>query len=129
MQRTGSIRGFADGGTIKSGELALVGEAGPEFMVGNNVMSQNTSMGVMNNLMKSIRQLDDNVQNQTTETQNAISNNNDVANIESLMSGKFDQMIAQLQQLVSIETSSVATQQRSLRATKGLQGNMLKGVV
>ena len=86
-------------------------------------------MGVMNNLMKSIRQLDDNVQNQTTETQNAISNNNDVANIESLMSGKFDQMIAQLQQLVSIETSSVATQQRSLRATKGLQGNMLKGVV
>ena len=45
------------------------------------------------------------------------------------MSGKFDQMIAQLQQLVSIETSSVATQQRSLRATKGLQGNMLKGVV
>jgi hypothetical protein len=129
MQRTGSIRGFAEGGTIKSGELALVGEDGPEFMVGNNVMSQNTSMGVMNNLMKSIRQLDDNVQNQTTETQNAISNNNDVANIESLMSGKFDQMIAQLQQLVSIETSSVATQQRSLRATKGLQGNMLKGVV
>jgi hypothetical protein len=129
MQRTGSIRGFADGGTIKAGELALVGEAGPEFMVGNNVMSQNTSMGVMNNLMKSIRQLDDNVQNQTAETQNAISNNSDVTNIESMMSGKFDQMIAQLQQLVSIETSSVATQQRSLRATKGLQGNMLKGVV
>ena len=130
MQRTGSIRGFAEGGRIGAGEVGIAGEAGAEFISGPaTVMSANSSLGVMQGLMKGITNLDASVQNQTKNEQNTISNSSVATELESMVSGKFDQMISQLAQLVSIESSSVITQQKSLRATKGLQGNLMKGVV
>jgi hypothetical protein len=49
--------------------------------------------------------------------------------MSNLMASKFDTMIQQLQTLVTIESSSVSAQQKTFRATKGLQGNMLKGTI
>jgi len=49
--------------------------------------------------------------------------------MSNLMASKFDTMIQQLQTLVTIESSSVSAQQKTFRATKSLQGNMLKGTL
>jgi polyhydroxyalkanoate synthesis regulator phasin len=126
----GPIRGFAKGGEIGANELAMVGEAGPEFISGPaNVMSANTSMGVMQNLMKGIKSLDSSVQNSGVNGQNTISNSNVAEQMSNLMASKFDTMIQQLQTLVTIESSSVSAQQKTFRATKSLQGNMLKGTI
>ena len=122
--------GFAEGGRIGAGEYGMVGEAGPEFISGPaNVMSANTSMGVMKNLMKGIKSLDNSVQNNGVNGQNTISNNNVAEQMSNLMASKFDTMIQQLQTLVTIESSSVSAQQKTFRATKSLQGNMLKGTI
>ena len=125
MRRTGSIRGFAEGGRIGAGELGMVGEAGAEFIAGPaQVMSARTSMGVMDNLMKSIKALDTNVQTQNEQAQNGISNSNNYTNLEP----KFDAMIGLLSQLVSVEVGAERTAQRTFKATRGLQGNMLRGI-
>ena len=126
---SGYTGGFAKGGSIGASEFGMVGEAGPEFISGPaNVMSANTSMGVMQNLMKGIKNLDSSVQENSTNSQNTISNSNVGDKIDKLMTSKFDTMIQQLQMLVAIESNSVNTQTKSLRATKSLQGNMLKGI-
>ena len=126
---SGYTGGFAEGGSIGASEFGMVGEAGPEFISGPaNVMSANTSMGVMQNLMKGIKNLDSSVQENSTNSQNTISNSNVGDKIDKLMTSKFDTMIQQLQMLVAIESNSVNTQTKSLRATKSLQGNMLKGI-
>ena len=122
--------GFAEGGEIGANEFGMVGEAGPEFISGPaNVMSANTSMGVMQNLMKGIKSLDSSVQNNGANGQNTISNNNVAEQMSNLMTSKFDTMIQQLQTLVTIESSSASAQQKTFRATKSLQGNMLKGTI
>ena len=122
--------GFAEGGRIGANEYGMVGEAGPEFISGPaTVMSANTSMGVMKNLMKGIKSLDNSVQNNGVNGQNTISNNNVAEQMSNLMASKFDTMIQQLQTLVTIESSSVSAQQKTFRATKSLQGNMLKGTI
>ena len=121
--------GFASGGNIPAGGYGLVGEAGPEFVAGPaNVMSANTSMGVMQTLMKSIRALDNNVQDVQSNIQNGISTNNETSlgNLES--NNKLDTMISLLGQLIQVENMAVGTQSRQLKATKGLTGNMLRGV-
>lgn len=115
----------AKGGRINSGEVALVGESGAEFVAGpGEVMSAKTSMGVMQNLLKGIKALDENVQSQAQNTATAISNTRDNSNIEK----KYDTMIGLLTQLVNVEVDASNTAQRTYRATKGLQGNMIRGL-
>ena len=121
--------GFAEGGSIPRGGYGLVGEAGPEFVSGPaNVMSARTSMGVMQTLMKSIRGLDSNVQEVQSNIQNGISTYNEpsMSSVES--NKKLDTMINLLGQLIQVENMAVGTQSRQLKATKGLTGNMLRGV-
>ena len=79
--------------------------------------------------MKGIKSLDANVQNNGVNGKNTISNNNVAEQMSNLMASKFDTMIQQLQTLVTIESSSVSAQQKTFRATKSLQGNMLKGTL
>ena len=121
---------FAEGGSFGANEYGIVGEAGPEFVAGPaQVMSAKTSMGVMQNLMKGINSLDNSVQKSSTNQQNTISNNNVAEQMSNIMASKFDTMIQQLQTLVTIESSSANAQQKTFRATKSLQGNMLKGTI
>jgi hypothetical protein len=120
---------YAEGGNIPKGGFGIVGEAGPEFVSGPaNVMSARTSMGVMQTLMKSIRGLDMNVQEVQSAMENSISTNNEpsLGAIES--NKKLDTMISLLGQLIQVENMAVGTQSRQLKATKGLTGNMLRGV-
>ena len=44
------------------------------------------------------------------------------------MNKKFDVMISQLGQLINVENTAVDVQRRTAKVTKGLQGNMLRGV-
>lgn len=116
---------FAEGGSIGNNEFGLVGEAGIEFVNGPaNVTSARDSMSVMQNLLKSIKTLDENVQSQAQDTAIAISNTRDDSNMEK----KYDTMIGLLAQLVNVEVDASNTAQRTYRATKGLQGNMIRGL-
>ena len=121
--------GFAEGGDIPAGGFGMVGEAGPEFVTGPaNIMSAKSSMGVMQTLMKSIRALDTNVQDVQSNIENGISTNNESSTINVESNKKLDTMIGLLGQLIQVENMAVGTQSRQLRATKGLTGNMLRGV-
>ena len=120
--------GFANGGRIGANEIGIAGEAGAEFIAGPaQVMSAKTSMGVMQTLVKGVGKLESRVQESSTNSQNQVSSNV-VKEMSSNMDSKFDSMIGLLSQLVSVEAGAASTAQRSLRATKGLQGNMLKGI-
>ena len=120
--------GFAKGGNIPARGFGLVGEAGPEFISGPaNVMSARNSMGVMQTLMKSIRGLDSSVQESKSNVQNQLSNAIQ-SNISNGSEQKFDTMISLLSQLVQVESYDAGTQKRIMKATKGLQGNLLRGV-
>ena len=120
--------GFAEGGSIPQGGYGLVGEAGPEFISGPaNVMSAKTSMGVMQTLMKSIRSLDSNVQEVQSNVANSISTTS-AAQSQNMNGDKLDTMINLLGQLISVENMAVGTQRKTMKATKGLTGNMLRGV-
>ena len=120
--------GRAKGGGIGANEFAMVGEAGPEFISGPaNVMSANTSMGVMQTLMKSIKSLDSNVQEVQSNVANDISTSS-AAQSQSVNGEKLDTMINLLGQLITVENMAVGTQRKTMKATKGLSGNMLRGV-
>jgi len=119
----------AKGGRINSDEVALVGESGAEFVAGpGEVMSAKTSMGVLQNLMKGIKGMESSVQEQAKTTQNQISNLQGGSFGGSDLANKIDNMISVMERLVSIETEAAGTAKRTFRATKGLQGNMLKGI-
>lgn len=119
------LGGFAEGGSIGPSGFGIVGEAGPEFVNGPaNVTSARESMSVMQNLLKGIKALDTNVQTQAQNTATAISNTRDSGNVEK----KYDTMISLLSQLVNVELGASNTAQRTYRATKGLQGNMIRGL-
>lgn len=121
--------GFAEGGTIGAGKFGLVGEAGPEFVSGPaQVMSANTSMGVMQNLMKGIKELRTTVQESNTDTQNVISNSNSNTDF-SVLADKMDTLNGLVKHLIHVESQAGETGKRALRATKGLSGNMMKGVM
>jgi len=130
FQRTGTTRrGFAEGGFIRSDEIGMVGEAGPEFIAGPaNVMSAKTSMGVLQNLVKGIRSVDRSVQESSQSSTNQLSNLNVGSSMSGDIGSKIDRMIAVMEALYSVESEAAGTAKRTFRATKGLQGNMLKGI-
>ena len=115
----------ARGGKINPNEVALVGESGAEFVAGpGEVMGARESMSVMQNLFNGIKALDQSVQTQTQSAANTVSNNNNNNSMEK----KYDTMIALLSQLLNVEVNASSTAQRTYRATKGLQGNMIRGL-
>ena len=120
---------YADGGSIPSGDIGLVGESGPEFITGPaNIMSAKTSMGVMQTLMKSIRTLDSNVQEVGSNMENGISTSSEPSMFSMESNKKLDTMIGLLGQLIQVENMAVGAQRQTMKATKGLTGNMLRGV-
>lgn len=123
------IRGFSKGGRIEENELAIVGEDGPEFVTGSaNVMSTNSSAGVLQNLMKTIGSVQQSVQENTKNAEAQISNTSAAETNSNEILKRFDTMNSLLQQLVYIENDAAGTARRTMKATKGLQGNMLKGI-
>jgi hypothetical protein len=119
----------ARGGRIDPNEVALVGESGAEFVAGpGEVMSANTSMGVLQNLMKGISAMDSSFQEQAKQTQNQISTMGSGSVGSNDLGQKIDRMIAVMEALYSVESEAAGTARRTFKATRGLQGNMLRGI-
>ena len=91
------------------------------------LLGTKTSMGVMNTLMKSIRNLETTVQDAPANTEKQVSNTTESQSFDQF-SVKLDTMNGLLTQLVNVETNVATTQRRTYKATKGLQGNMMRGV-
>lgn len=90
--------------------------------MGNKTTEQ---MGVLKNLLQGIKGMDNSLQTQAQTATNSISTTNrEYGNLEP----KFDAMISLLSQLVSVEVGAERTAQRTFKATRGLQGNMLRGL-
>ena len=121
-------RGFARGGNIPGGGYGIVGEAGPEFVSGPaNVMSARSSMGVVNNMMRTIRNVENRVQEGNSNGTNSISSNI-TDSMVSMLEGKLNEQNMILQNLLQVETTASETGKRQYKATRGLSGNMLKGI-
>ena len=120
--------GRAEGGSIGANEFAMVGEAGPEFVAGPaNVISTENTRNLIS-MMKGLRaQIDNNATTSYNNDSNAISNNIS-ENMLSMLESKLNLQNSLLESLLKVESGAADTGRRQYRATKGLGGNMLKGI-
>ena len=121
-------RGFADGGYIRSGEIGVTGEMGPELISGpGNVLSTENTR----NLVTAMRGLRSQIDNNATSSYNSDTNtisNNISETMMTMLEGKLNTQNSLLESLLRVESSAADTGKRQFRATKGLSGNMLKGI-
>lgn len=119
----------AVGGRIPDGETALVGESGAEFVRGPaEVFNAQQSMGVLSSLTKSITAMQQQIESVQTSSPNGQNELSTSSAAFGTLEKKFDVMINVLNQLVSVETDAVDTQRRTYKATRGLTGNMIRGI-
>ena len=129
FQRTGNARrGFASGGYIRAGEVGVTGELGPELITGpGNVLSTENTRNLLT-MMKGLRaQIDNPATTSYNNDSNAISNNIS-DNMVSMLESKLNVQNSLLEKLLRVESGAADTGKRQYRATKGLGGNMLKGI-
>lgn len=127
---------FAEGGRIPAGEFGLVGEAGPEFISGPaDVISTRNTRSIIDlmNTMSSINRQPDFVpetprQTQAQEQTNNISNNNEMSQLINMLGSNFKDMNNVLNQMLRIESEIAETTNRQYKATRGLSGNLIKGI-
>ena len=81
----------------------------------------------MQTLMKSIRSLETTVQDTPVNNENQVSTTTNNQSFDQF-AAKLDVMNGLLNQLVQVESGAAYTQKRQYKATKGLQGNMMRGV-
>lgn len=98
--------------------------------------------GIMSNLAESLSQMNSsnmrlqnirpqelqNTQDRRDDAQNEISTFDIEGPLQKILGEKFDTMIAQMGSLLDVEYDVIRTQKKNLKATKGLSGNMLRGV-
>lgn len=128
-QRTGFAgRGFASGGYIRAGEVGVTGELGPELVTGpGNVLSTENTRNLLT-MMKGLRaQIDNPATTAYNNDSNAISNSIS-DNMVSMLESKLNVQNSLLEKLLRVESGAADTGKRQYRATKGLGGNMLKGI-
>jgi len=128
-QRTGFAgRGFASGGYIRAGEIGVTGELGPELITGpGNVLSTENTRNLLT-MMKGLRaQIDNPTTTSYNNDSNAISNSIS-DNMVSMLESKLNVQNSLLEKLLRVESGAADTGKRQYRATKGLGGNMLKGI-
>jgi hypothetical protein len=128
-QRTGFAgRGFASGGYIRAGEVGVTGELGPELITGpGNVLSTENTRNLLT-MMKGLRaQIDNPTTTSYNNDSNAISNSIS-DNMVSMLESKLNVQNSLLEKLLRVESGAADTGKRQYRATKGLGGNMLKGI-
>ena len=123
-----AIRGFAEGGSIRAGEVGVTGELGPELVTGpGNVLSTENTRNLLT-MMKGLRaQIDNPATTAYNNDSNAISNSIS-DNMVSMLESKLNVQNSLLEKLLRVESGAADTGKRQFRATKGLGGNMLKGI-
>lgn len=132
MNRTGSVRGFANGGRINDNELAMVGERGPEFVTGPLNVLDTVSSGNVMSLIQSVQSIGSGFSRQAQDSgtmqQNMISTSNDMRTVVGELQNSFGNMNGLLARLVDIQSGAADSQRKTYKATRGLGGNLLKGV-
>ena len=132
MQRTGNVRGFANGGRISDNELAMVGERGPEFVTGPLNVLDTVSSGNVMSLIQSVQSIGSGFSRQAQDSgtmqQNMISTSNDMRTVVGELQNSFGNMNGLLARLVDIQSGAADSQRKTYKATRGLGGNLLKGV-
>ena len=119
------IGGLAEGGMIRRGEYAVTGEMGPELISGpGNVLSTENTR----NLVTALRNSVDNGSTSSYNNESSTISNNITETMVSMLEGRLDKQNSLLENLLRVETSASETGRKQFKATKGLSGNMLKGI-
>jgi len=105
---------------------------GPEFVTGPmNVLDTISSRNVMG-LIQATQSIGSNfarqAQDSTAMQQNMISTSGDMRDVVSSLQNSFGNMNGLLSRLVDIQVGAADSQRRTMKATRGLGGNLLKGV-
>lgn len=121
--------GFAEGGSIDPGEFGVVGERGPEIVNGPGSVLSTDNTGNLMSLMKGLRATIDSTTttNAPANEENTISNSITERMISTLET-RLDKQSSILERLLEVETVSQLTGKKQYRATRGLGGNLLKGI-
>ena len=129
MRRTGSIRGFDSGGRIPLGDIGIVGERGPEIITGSNgVTSRLKTIDVMNKMSEAAKAIPDRVQVEANNSVDSISSSSEMITELRKTSQGIEKLIASMGKVIDINDQQLYTEKRTQRITKGLNGNLLKGV-
>lgn len=129
MRRTGSIRGFDSGGRIPLGDIGIVGERGPEIITGSNgVTSRLKTIDVMNKMSEAAKAIPDRVQVEANNSVDSISSSSEMISELRKTSQGIEKLITSMGKVIDINDQQLYTEKRTQRITKGLNGNLLKGV-
>jgi hypothetical protein len=124
--------GFDNGGMISDDEFGIVGERGPEIVSGRaNVTGRMKTFDVMNKIserMKAVANAQENQVNSVDKTSQISNNNNELNAMIKNLNDSINNLNAGIHNVASINQQQLDTGIKNLRATKGLQGNVLKGV-
>ena len=124
--------GFDDGGMIPDDGFGIVGERGPEIVSGRaNVTGRMKTFDVMNKIserMKAVANAQENQVNSVDKTSQISNNNNELNAMIKNLNDSINNLNAGIHNVASINQQQLDTEIKNLRATKGLQGNVLKGV-
>jgi len=124
--------GFDNGGFIPQDGFGIVGERGPEIVSGSaNVTGRMKTFDFINQLndkMNSVATTMENQVNSVDNTTQISNNNNEISSMIKDLNDSIKTLNAGMHNIASINQQQLQTEIKSLRATKGLQGNMLKGI-
>ena len=125
--------GFDNGGFIPQDGFGIVGERGPEIVSGSaNITGRMKTFDVMNKIAERMNNIATAQENQVNSVDNStpISNNNnsELSNMIRKLNDAITDLNAGIYNVASINEQQLQTEMKNLRATKNLNGNILKGV-
>jgi hypothetical protein len=125
--------GFDNGGFIPQDGFGIVGERGPEIVSGSaNITGRMKTFDVMNKIAERMNNIASTQENQVNSVDNStpISNNNnsELSNMIKKLNDAITDLNAGIYNVASINEQQLQTEMKNLRATKNLNGNILKGV-
>lgn len=125
--------GFDNGGFIPQDGFGIVGERGPEIVSGSaNITGRMKTFDVMNKIAERMNNIATEQENQVNSVDNntSISNNNnsELSNMIRKLNDAITDLNAGIYNVASINEQQLQTEMKNLRATKNLNGNILKGV-
>jgi uncharacterized phage infection (PIP) family protein YhgE len=125
--------GFDNGGFIPQDGFGIVGERGPEIVSGSaNITGRMKTFDVMNKIAERMNNIASAQENQVNSVDNStpISNNNnsELSNMIRKLNDAITDLNAGIYNVASINEQQLQTEMKNLRATKNLNGNILKGV-
>lgn len=121
--------GFDSGGNIPNSGFGIVGERGPEIITGSNgITGRVKSIDIMNRMINAAKSIPNNIEVEEKRSPSNISSNEDMMQELRRQSKSIDQLVETMYRMVDINGEQLYTERKTQRITKGLNGNLLKGV-